>query len=46
MPSIKFPDASEKMFPNPIKGDELAKKISSSLFKSAIAIKIDGLYKD
>ena len=46
MPSIKFPDGSKKMFPNPIKGDELAKKISSSLFKSAIAIKIDGYLKD
>ena len=45
MPSIKFPDGSKKMFPNPIKGDELAKKISSSLFKSAIAIKIDGYLK-
>ena len=46
MPSIKFPDGSKKMFPNPIKGDELAKKIGSSLFKSAIAIKIDGYLKD
>ena len=46
MPSIKFPDGSKKMFPNPIKGDELAKKISSSLFKSAVAIKIDGYLKD
>ena len=46
MPSIKFPDGSKKRFPNPIKGDELAKKISSSLFKSAIAIKIDGHLKD
>ena len=46
MPSIKFPDGSKKRFSNPIKGDELAKKISSSLFKSAIAIKIDGYLKD
>ena len=46
MPSIKFPDGSKKKFPNPIKGDELAKKIGSSLFKSAIAIKIDGYLKD
>ena len=46
MPSIKFPDGSKKRFPNPIKGDELAKKISSSLFKSAVAIKIDGYLKD
>ena len=45
MPSIKFPDGSKKKFPNPIKGDELAKKIGSSLFKSAIAIKIDGYLK-
>ena len=46
MPSIKFPDGSKKRFSNPIKGDELAKKISSSLFKSAVAIKIDGYLKD
>ena len=46
MPSIKFPDGSKKNFSNPIKGDELAKKISSSLFKSAVAIKIDGYLKD
>ena len=46
MPSIKFPDGSKKKFPNPIKGDELAKKIGSSLFKSAVAIKIDGYLKD
>ena len=46
MPSIKFPDGSKKRFSNPIKGDELAKKIGSSLFKSAVAIKIDGYLKD
>ena len=46
MPSIKFPDGSKKRFSNSIKGDELAKKIGSSLFKSAIAIKIDGYLKD
>jgi len=46
MPSIKFPDGSKKRFSNSIKGDELAKKISSSLFKSAVAIKIDGYLKD
>ena len=41
MPSIKFPDGSKNNFSKPIKGEELAKKISPSLFKSAIAIKID-----
>ncbi len=46
MVSIKLPDGLKKSFKSPINGDELAKQISSSLFKSAIAIKIDGYLKD
>ena len=46
MVSIKLPDGSKKNFSNSIKGDELAKNISSSLSKSAIAISIDGELKD
>ena len=46
MVSIKLPDGSKKNFSNSIKGDELAKNISSSLSKSAIAISINGQLKD
>ena len=43
---IKLPDGSKKNFSDSIKGDELAKSISSSLSKSAIAISINGQLKD
>ena len=43
---IKFPDGTKKNFSDSIKGDELAKSISSSLSKSAIAISINGQLKD
>ena len=46
MVSIKLPDGSKKNFSDSIKGDELAKNISSSLSKSAIAISINGQLKD
>ena len=43
---IKFPDDTKKNFSDSIKGDELAKSISSSLSKSAIAISINGQLQD
>ena len=46
MVSIKLSDGSKKKFSSPIQGRELAKKISSSLSKSAIAISVDGELKD
>ena len=46
MVSTKLPDGSKKKFSSPIQGRELAKKISSSLSKSAIAISVDGELKD
>ena len=46
MVSIKLPDGSKKNFPNSIKGYELAKSISKSLYKSAIALSINGQLKD
>ena len=46
MVSIKLPDGSKKSFSSSIQGNELAKNISSSLSKSAIAISIDGELKD
>tara|TARA_B100000029_G_scaffold516097_1_gene626874 strand:+ start:5326 stop:7230 length:1905 start_codon:yes stop_codon:yes gene_type:complete len=44
--SIKLQDGTKKNFSNSIKGFELAKKISSSLSKLAVAIKIDNELKD
>ena len=46
MISIKLPDGSKKNFSKTITGDEIAKEISTSLFKSAIAIKVNGFLKD
>ena len=46
MVSIKLSDGSIKKISGSIKGDELAKSISSSLSKSAIAISINGQLKD
>ena len=46
MISIKLPDGSKKNFSKTITGDKLAKKISAILFKSALAIKVNGFLKD
>ena len=46
MPSIKFLDGSKKNFPDKVTGIEIAKSISPSLSKNAIAIVIDGVQKD
>ena len=46
MPSIKFLDGSKKNFPDNVTGIEIAKSISPSLSKDAIAIVIDGIQKD
>ena len=46
MPSIKFLDGSKKNFPDKVTGIEIAKSISPSLSKDAIAIVIDGIQKD
>ena len=46
MVSIKLSDGSIKKFSGSIKADELAKSISSSLFKSAIGISINGQLND
>ena len=46
MPSIKFLDGSTKNFPDNVTGIEIAKSISPSLSKDAIAIVIDGIQKD
>ncbi len=46
MVSIKLPDGSKKSFSSPINGNKLAKSISSSLSKSAIAVSINGELKD
>ena len=46
MVSIKLPDGSKKSFSSSINGNELAKSISPSLSKSAIAVSINGELKD
>ena len=46
MISIKLLDNSVKSFSGPIKGTEIAKNISPSLAKSALAIKVNGEPKD
>ena len=46
MVSIKLSDGSKKKFSSSITGFELAKSISSSLSKSAVAISINGELKD
>lgn len=44
--NITFPDNAVKSFDAPLTGLELAQKISKSLEKKAIAIKINGIQKD
>ncbi len=44
--SITFPDGSKKIFPGGFSGYDVAKTISKSLSKQAVAIKIDGKQKD
>ena len=46
MISIQFSDGTKKSFSKSIKGYEIAKNISTSLSKSAIAISINGELKD
>ena len=44
--SITFPDGSKKIFPDGFSGYDVAKTISKSLSKQAVAVKIDGKQKD
>ena len=44
--TITFPDGNKKHFLKGINGKEIAKSISKSLEKKAIAIKVDGKYQD
>jgi threonyl-tRNA synthetase len=46
MLKITFPDGNFKEFNNPTTGAEIAKSISISLAKSALAIKVDGELRD
>ena len=46
MVSINLPDGKKKSFSESIDGFKIAKSISSSLFKSAVAISINGELKD
>ncbi|TXH33767.1 MAG: threonine--tRNA ligase [Rhodospirillaceae bacterium] len=46
MPTITLPDGSQRPYPAPLSGAELAASIGSGLAKAALAIKIDGKVKD
>ena len=43
---LTFPDGAAREFPQGISGAELAKSISISLAKAALAIKVDGEARD
>ena len=46
MPSITLDDGKKIDYKKPITGEEIAKNISPSLFKKALAIKVDNDFKD
>jgi threonyl-tRNA synthetase len=46
MPTITLPDGSQRPYPAPLSGAELAASIGSGLAKAALAVKIDGKVKD
>lgn len=46
MPTIKLPDGSRLQFDNPVTGVEIAGRISKSLAKNAVAIRVDGALRD
>ncbi len=46
MPTITLPDGSQRPFPAPVSGAELAASIGSGLAKAALAVKVDGKVKD
>ncbi|MDY0882153.1 threonine--tRNA ligase [Dongia soli] len=46
MPTITLPDGSQRPYPAPLSGADLAASIGSGLAKAALAIKIDGKVKD
>ena len=46
MIEVTLPDGSKKQYKKPITGVEIAKSISDSLAKEALAIKIDDSLKD
>ena len=46
MPIVQLPDGKELTYKNSVTGLEIAKDISISLSKKALALQIDGEYKD
>ncbi len=44
--AITLPDGSVRTFPGPVTGTEIAKDISTSLAKAALAVKVDGELSD
>ena len=46
MPLITLPDGSEKHFPEPVSGFDIAASIGSGLAKAALALEMDGVQRD
>src|SRR5262245_15069104 len=46
MPTITLPDGSQRQFPNPVTGAEVAAAIGPGLAKAALAVKLNGQVKD
>ncbi len=46
MPDIQLPDGSQRPFPKPVTGLELARTIGSGLAKAAVAMRVNGHLKD
>ncbi len=46
MPLITLPDGSEKHFPEPVSGFDIAASIGSGLAKAALALEVDGVQRD
>ncbi len=46
MPTITLPDGSQKQFPAPVTGEEIAASIGPGLAKAALAVRVDGKLLD
>ena len=46
MPTITLPDGSQRQFPNPVTGAEVAAAIGPGLAKAALAVKLNGEVRD
>jgi len=46
MPTITLPDGSQRAFPSPIDGLEIARSIGARLERDAVAVRVDGALRD